>query len=152
MGLDMYLIATRYLSADAVQDQALICTLKAAAPTAFQQPTSIVYEVGYWRKANAIHAWFVKQCGKGDESDNCRSLPVSCAQLQTLLTYCERVKAQPKLGPTLLPPQEGFFFGSTDYGASYVRALDETITILTQSLVVQRLEEDRYNFTYRASW
>lgn len=45
--------------------------------------------VGYWRKANAIHQWFVDNCQDG--IDDCRSVIVEREQLQTLKSLCETI-------------------------------------------------------------
>ena len=44
---------------------------------------SVVEDVAYWRKANAIHNWFVEHCGEG--VDECQRIGVSREDLQTLL-------------------------------------------------------------------
>jgi len=47
-------------------------------------------EVGYWRKANAIHQWFVKHCQNGQ--DNCEVTEVPKEKLEELLALCRRIK------------------------------------------------------------
>jgi len=49
----------------------------------------IIEEVAYWRKANQIHAWFVKNCQDGQ--DDCKDYQVSTEQLTELLSLCDRV-------------------------------------------------------------
>ena len=46
-------------------------------------------EVGYWRKANAIHNWFVENVQNGN--DDCGVYSVSKEQLEDLLGICDRV-------------------------------------------------------------
>lgn len=50
-------------------------------------------EVGYWRKANAIHGFFNRELGGESGLENCQKVAVSCCLLQDLLAKCERVLA-----------------------------------------------------------
>lgn len=133
------------------------------------------YEIGYWRKANAIHNWFVKNLA--DDVDNCQKVYVSSDNLQELLDTVNKVLASIELvdakianGQTLkngqwetvwvdgqtikdssvaerlLPTGSGFFFGSTDYDQYYVDDLEETKKILEVALA----EDGEYY--YQASW
>ena len=45
------------------------------------------HEVMYWRKANAIHKWFVDNVQGGE--DDCREYPVSNDQLIELRDTCK---------------------------------------------------------------
>ena len=51
---------------------------------------SITEEVGYWRKANAIHRWFVDVVQHGE--DDCKLYEVSKEQLEELLKKCKLIK------------------------------------------------------------
>lgn len=53
-------------------------------------------ECAYWRKANAIHAWFENHCTE-EGIENCKPVPVSKEDLQRLLMDCESVLASSKL-------------------------------------------------------
>ena len=46
-------------------------------------------ECAYWRKANAIHKWFIDNCGGGDEDK--REMEVSLEALKELLKVCRKV-------------------------------------------------------------
>lgn len=45
-----------------------------------------ISEIGYWRKANAIHGWFVRECADG--VDECQPITVTREQLAQLRTDC----------------------------------------------------------------
>jgi hypothetical protein len=45
-----------------------------------------ITEVGYWRKANAVHGWFVRECADG--VDECQEIPVSKIKLLELQAQC----------------------------------------------------------------
>ena len=106
--------------------------------------TKINEEIGYWRKANAIHQWFVDNVQEGE--DNCRPHCVSKENLITLLNLCKQVKADPEKAPELLPTTSGFFFGSTEYGENYMYDINTTIEIMEAAL-----KEDG-DIEYRSSW
>lgn len=48
-------------------------------------------QVGYWRKANAIHGWFVRECADG--VDECQEIFVSRDQLKQLRADCNNALA-----------------------------------------------------------
>lgn len=52
-------------------------------------------ELAYWRKANAIHKWFIDHCAKGN--DDCSEMEVSRADLEKLYSNCKEVLASSKL-------------------------------------------------------
>jgi len=43
-------------------------------------------ELGYWRKANAVHGWFVRECA--NNVDECQEIFVSREQLSKLRSDC----------------------------------------------------------------
>jgi hypothetical protein len=48
-------------------------------------------ELGYWRKANAVHGWFVRECADG--VDECQEIFVSREQLLQLRSDCNNALA-----------------------------------------------------------
>ncbi len=108
---------------------------------------TVMLRVGYWRKANQVHGWFVKHVQFGN--DDCREYDVSRAQLQGLLTACQNVKQNPSMAEEVLPPSEGFFFGNNDIDEWYWHDIDYTIELVSR--VLKTVSED-WNLTYRASW
>lgn len=104
-------------------------------------------KVGYWRKANAIHRWFVENVQDG--VDDCRSYNVSREQLEELLWLCKNVR-DGKIDPEgSLPTQGGSFFGDTDYGEGYMTDIDDTIELLEK--VLAENDEDAL-FQYTSWW
>jgi hypothetical protein len=47
--------------------------------------------IGYWRKANAVHGWFVRECADG--VDECQEIRVSHDQLRQLRADCNHALA-----------------------------------------------------------
>lgn len=99
---------------------------------AFEQLREINQRVNYWRKANAIHAWFVDNVQNGE--DNCGIYNVSVEQLTELRDTCEKVLKNPELAMLLLPPRAGFFFGSTDVDEGYREDVYDTLQAIDKEL------------------
>ncbi len=105
-------------------------------------------EVAYWRKANAVHAWFVRNVQAG--VDDCGVYPVPREKLIELNGLCAGLllnrdsdEAREKL-----PPQSGFFFGGTDLDDWYWQCLEYTCEQLTPLLGAPR----GVNYEYHSSW
>lgn len=52
-------------------------------------------DIGYWRKANQIHKWFIDNCANGDGDR--REMFVSSENIKELYNLCLEVKAKAKL-------------------------------------------------------
>jgi outer membrane protein OmpA-like peptidoglycan-associated protein len=157
MGLDMYLSARKYVSGyefdKAPEQQAYADVLTASGLTKkdieFGNPSAyILVSVGYWRKVNSVHNWFVKHVQDG--VDECQKAYVSREQLAELLQACETVIADATKAEELLPPQAGFFFGSTDLDEYYYQDLKRTAKMLKRILTSDRLKD--FDFEYQSSW
>ena len=185
MGLDMYLNKKTYVGNKWRKKSQLV---KVSVPKNQKDvtfPTSdikneriqnIEEEVMCWRKANAIHAWFVRNVQSGN--DDCKEYYVSVEQLVELLDLCTKVISASKLvkgkiangytykngkekpnmvdgkyiedatiAKKVLPVQEGFFFGSTNYDEWYLQDLKDTKKALTEVV-----HEKGGDFYYNSSW
>ena len=101
--------------------------------------------MGYWRKSNMIHHWFVNNLADG--VDECQPITVRREDLEQLKEVCINVIAVPEMAEELLPTGSGFFFGSTDYDEYYFGDLNDTIGIINRCL------ESKFDyFEYQASW
>jgi len=140
----------------------------------------ITEEVGYWRKANQIHNWFVKNIQDGVDDCNYHR-EVTEEDLNELLDICKRVLAScemvdgpvrngytyedermvpiieegqyvkdPSVAAELLPSTSGFFFGGTDYDKWYVQDIKNTINIITK--VLETTDFDTQMVYYVSSW
>ena len=90
------------------------------------ESSHIAEEVAYWRKANAIHQWFVDNVQDGE--DDCRvHRELTKSDLLTLRDLAHEVYANPDLAEDLLPTQSGFFFGNTSYDEWYMENIKNTI-------------------------
>jgi hypothetical protein len=148
MGLDMYLTAERYLFAYGNDnDSELAQKIALLFPEIGTLPfKTVTCEAMYWRKANAIHNWFVQNCQDG--VDECQTTEVSRAQLEDLIALVKRVLADRTLAGELLPSRAGFFFGNTEYDEWYFKDLENTVAGLETALKLP----SSWTFSYRASW
>ncbi len=138
-------------------------------------PTRVSYiteDVGYWRKANHIHKWFVDNCA--DSVDDCNPVEVTASKLIELKELCERVVSESKLVPhinddgtvhetytvvedqehadSLLPTQAGFFFGGTEYDMHYIQDCLDTIQIINDCIDKENKSTYDVTYFYEASW
>ena len=151
MGLDMYLSAKRYMwyNEDDLKEQ--VAKAFPDLPEGIK-PKEIVLEAAYWRKANQIHKWMVDNIQGGE--DNCARYCLSVEQLDELLEICSNILAeqdkekQVALAEETLPPQSGFFFGSTEIDEGYLNDLKRTIEIINK---VKKLPEGCWLY-YTSSW
>lgn len=172
MGLDMYLSKKIYVWSN---DRGNLKITGADMPVRGDKIKYIVEEAGYWRKANAIHQWFVTNVQDG--ADDCKEYYVSSDQMRELLAIVNRVLAASELvdgdvcngwtiengqhqpivergkiikdattAQELLPTRSGFFFGSTDYDQYYLEDLK-----LTKQIIEEALEEGG-DYYYSSSW
>ena len=178
MGLDMYLSATLEVGKYGnEEDKETGENIREIMPEIFRtgnlDSLEVKFEVGYWRKSNHIHAWFVKNCQDG--KDECEDSDVERKQLIELRETCERVlgilsrqkkkkvmlkekfsdkKYEHDVFPEteeiaeLLPTTSGFFFGGTEYDEYYEGDIENTIKIINKCL---KLPES-WEFSYRSSW
>jgi wyosine [tRNA(Phe)-imidazoG37] synthetase (radical SAM superfamily) len=103
--------------------------------------TYVIEEAAYWRKANAIHGWFVDNVQDG--VDECQESYVSYEQLQELKKLCLEVIETKDASK--LQPRSGFFFGSTEVDEYYMEDLKRTVEML------DKLDPDA-DYYYQASW
>ncbi len=183
MGLDMYLEKKTYvknwdhMGADERHEITVKRGAKARSSIKPERISYIIERVAYWRKANAIHKWFVKHVQGG--KDDCGQYEVSREQLQALKADCDKVLGAARLRPgnvtngyvldakgkrpiveagevihdtrvaeAVLPTTSGFFFGSTDYDQHYHADLKET----SEALGALLAEPDHGDFYYTSSW
>jgi hypothetical protein len=150
MGLDMYLYKDTYVGANFEHNNVTgsvdLQRGDYKIPVNMKRLSSIREEVGYWRKANAIHYWFVKNIQNGE--DNCGTYYVSREALRELYSTVAEVLANPSEAPDLLPTEGGFFFGDTDYDDWYLRSLRYTADLLRGLLN----EPEDGDFYYHSSW
>jgi hypothetical protein len=156
----MYLHADKYVSNYSFEDKAydnpynaVIDAIGARDIVDSDHPSATIsVTVAYWRKANAIHKWFVDNVQGGE--DDCGEYPVSRYQLRELQALCKEIIDDPSKAMEVLPPASGFFFGGTDLDDWYYEQSQYTYDRITD-LLEKTGEVDEYqgwSFTYLSSW
>jgi hypothetical protein len=155
MGLDMYLYKKTYVQnwshfkEEEKHDITIYKGGKLRKDIKPERITYIIETVGYWRKFNALHKWFVDNCQNG--VDDCKEYYVSKEKLKELLVNLNKVNIEKALGKELLPTESGFFFGDTEYSDYYYECVEDTISMLTELL--KESDENSYSdFYYNSSW
>lgn len=162
MGLDMYLEVRNYVSKMDYSDRenpkttprfsALVEATGIEDLTKYSEFAGIQvsYPVGYWRKANAIHGWFVENVQNGN--DNCEPHYVSREQLAELRDLCKAALKQPAMAGDILPPTQGFFFGGYEIDEWYLKDLEYTVEMIDHVLSVVPEDNWDWSFQYTSSW
>jgi hypothetical protein len=145
MGLDMYL--TAHIPLWKASDNELPIKIRIDGDEFEINRSDIIRkEVAYWRKANAIHQWFVNECGGG--IDECQEMFVTKEKLKELLELCERILENKNKAKDLLPTQSGFFFGSLDYDEGYFQDIE-----YTKNVLIDIINNPHIPYVYyQASW
>lgn len=155
MGLDMYLEARKFVAGWDFKPEEEREMFRQIVDTVGMDDVhderfaTVSVNVAYWRKANAIHDWFVREVQGGE--DDCKSYHVSREQIMELEKLCRRVmnSGDPELAGELLPTASGFFFGQTDYDQYYFEQIEWTAERLAELLA--KLPED-VDLYYQSSW
>ena len=154
MGLDQYLTKKTYvknwnhMSDDEKHDVSV--EGKSAKEIKPERITHIEEEIGSWRKANQIHNWFVQNVQ--NDNDDCGSYYVEVDKLEELSSNCKAVLTDHSKANTLLPTQQGFFFGSYEYDEWYFGQLKKTVEIIDGILTEMKENDAYYEFYYESSW
>jgi len=180
MGLDMSLTKKVYVKNwdhYEPKDRYSVLVKKGGEKVDLGNVSAVVTEIGDWRKANAIHNWFVQNTQGGDDQNGVETF-VEHDKLQNLLFLvnevldsCELVDGEiqngytyhdgkqvpimqkgktikdPTVAQKLLPTQSGFFFGSTNYDQYYYGDL-----VYTQKVLKEALKDKEGCFYYSSSW
>lgn len=170
MGLDMYLYRKTYVGNQYVNEDQRVKLILPKDNRRYihineEKIVGISEEVGYWRKANAIHNWFVQNVQKGADDcgeyyvsgDNLKALKAACEHDLTLLESLKKEYDQEypeyyifkdvNLENLQIQPISGFFFGGTEIDRWYKEALEYTLEIINKAI-----EYCNCNYYYSSSW
>lgn len=87
-------------------------------------------QVGYWRKFNALHQYIVDKFAKGE--DDCQRIYLSREDIVQILDLLKKIT--PDNAMELLPPAQGFFFGSQEINEWYMQDVEYSIKVLQLAL------------------
>jgi hypothetical protein len=137
----------------------------------------VTEEVAYWRKANQIHGWFCNNCEEvvADVKyyvtrENLEELLETCKKVIGLLDNSKKTTKKVVSGWSggeqmfedievydtedileILPPTQGFFFGSDSIDEWYKKDIEDTIKILEDELSIPTIGYGA-DYEYYASW
>jgi hypothetical protein len=152
MGLDMYLYKVNKEAAcdpNGIFDRENFTLLLEQLLIEDSPSTSkLIKEIGYWRKANSIHKFFVENVQ--NNQDDCDAYEVPQDILIDLLAFVDEVLSDNNKAEELLPTQEGFFFGSVEYDEYYIDDLSGTKSILITLL--DNIDWEKETVVYQSSW
>ena len=112
--------------------------------------TEINYQIGYFRKFNALHGYIVKRFAAGiDECQDIYLYKEDVEQIKKVLDEVLKAKIEEK-AKELLPTQSGFFFGGINYDEYYFEEV-KVAADLMQNLL-DNFDFENYQLVYRASW
>lgn len=119
--------------------------------------TKTLYQVGYWRKFNALHNWIVEKLADGE--DVCQPIALTVSNIEEIVSICEKLlkDRDVELAKELLPTKVGSCFGSLEYDEWYFHDVLKTYEILNKVLQViydsrKSLNDYDYEVVYQASW
>jgi hypothetical protein len=112
--------------------------------------------IGYWRKVNQIHGWFVDNLAKGE--DDCKPIYVPDSKLRELRAIVQHLLEVKDNKPDEveaqiqehLPLADGLFFGSREIDEWYWQGLEMTVPILDKA--IDLAENHELSIYYEASW
>jgi len=150
MGLDMYLEAKRYLAPYDSQTEPMRRAIGAAIgyvppkekpgeDTSLLEISGVTVRVGYWRKFDDLHQWFVNNTQQGH--DDCRPSFVSVDTLTELEEQLEQVSDDPASASEYFTADIDETLEEDD--------VDYTLKVLHHA---KRLQAQGWDIYYRASW
>ena len=160
MGLDMYLYGSRFISSyDPLPEEAVLVEAIREGmdlPDCESPLSTFETKILQWRKANAIHKWFVDNCQDG--KDECQRTSLMLSDLHALRdTLAQLLDHDESKAALLLPPTTGFFFGSDALDEWYWDEVDRTHAVLDEW--IKYIETDRaregswgWDLYYDSSW
>ena len=98
------------------------------------------------RKENHVQAFIEGEVG---DVNNCDYLPLEKGDVERLVERLRRVDEDHSLAGALLPTQEGFFFGGTDYDEWYFNDIKEELKAFEE--ILETWEDDAV-YAYWAWW
>ena len=113
--------------------------------------TETIYQIGYFRKFNALHSYIVKTFADG--IDNCQDIILykeDVEQIKKVLDDILNAHQRVEKAKEILPTQSGFFFGGTDYDEFYFEDV-KVAADLMQNLL-DNFDFEKYQLIYEASW
>lgn len=104
----------------------------------------------YFRKANHIHAWFIKNLQHG--IDDCHGYKITPDVIDKLLNDLKKSIQNSELAHQYFPITAGFFFGQFEYTDPFYINCLKKLYISFKELTKSSWYNKEYNIYYKASW
>lgn len=153
MGLDMYMMKKLWVGEEFEHRNTksnVVITIEEKEFKVEDKISEISIQQAYWRKANAVHKWFVDNVQDGE--DDCKSYPVDISDFRRLKELCE--KTLESKTAEFLPPEKGFFFGSQEVDEYYFEDVEYTLKVCEECIRILEQEDNplSVSFVYNSSW
>lgn len=166
MGLDMYLYANTYDSkptynydkekkdkvSKTFYPRALNKLARKHADNNFLSKETF-YQIGYWRKFNALHGFIVEHYAEG--VDECQKIYLSKDDIEEILKKLKIIKKVPSSALKIMPPTSGCCFGSKDIDEWFIKDVEYSVELFEDVLEMLEKNDKRKNYYeiyYQASW
>ena len=112
--------------------------------------TKTDYQIGYFRKFNALHNYIVNTFAYG--VDECQDIFLYKEDVEKIKKVLDEVlEAHTKeKAKELLPTKSGFFFGDTGYGDDYFEVVKDASDLMRK--ILDNFNFENYSLVYSASW
>lgn len=161
MGLDMYIEKRIFVNENYNSDVKSKITLEVSGKKIKlkDKVDTISSEFAYWRKANWIHGWFVRNMQNG--KDDCKTYHLSKRNAKKLFKVCENIynfstchtkEDFIKYAEKELPPCEGFFFGGNNINDIYEEYLESIEYTMKKMKEIDNETILSTAFYYNSSW
>ena len=110
-------------------------------------------EVHYWRKANSIHNWILKETGTpSDFNAGDNGIELTKDMLIKFVEQAETVlrDKSDETSERLIPSCSGFFFGDTAYDEWYYKDIESTAEKFKQ--LINTFDFESYELVYSCWW
>ena len=110
-------------------------------------------EVHYWRKANSIHNWILKETGTpSDFNAGDNGIELTKDMLIKFVEQAETVlrDKSDETSARLIPSCSGFFFGNTAYDEWYYKDIESTAEKFKQ--LINTFDFETYELVYSCWW
>ena len=110
-------------------------------------------EVYYWRKANSIHNWILKETGTpSDFNAGDNGIELTKDMLIKFVEQAETVlrDKSDETSERLIPSCSGFFFGNTAYDEWYYKVIESTAEKFKQ--LISTFDFESYELVYSCWW
>lgn len=110
-------------------------------------------EVHYWRKANSIHNWILKETGTpSDFNAGDNGIELTKDMLIKFVEQAETVlrDRSDETSERLIPSCSGFFFGNTAYDEWYYKDIEDTAEKFKQ--LISTFDFESYELVYSCWW